>query len=86
MRSLWIPATACMNARWTASSLAQFESGAVRLPILPIRSVFPSIRSWKLTPRPRASDARTRSINRGKSTSHRCGGVYGQWLKQSLHW
>jgi len=49
-------------------------------------SVLPSIRSWNVTPLARASAARARSISRGKSTSHRCGGVYGQWLKQSLHW
>ena len=42
LRSLWMPATACTKARCTASSFAQFESGAVRLPSLPTRSVFPS--------------------------------------------
>jgi hypothetical protein len=31
-------------------------------------------------------EVQERSMSRGKSTAHRCGGVYGQWLKQSLHW
>jgi hypothetical protein len=74
-RSLWMPVTACMNARCTASSFIQFDSGAVRLPTLPTRSALPSMRSCTVTPCCRASAARARSINRGKSIAHRWGGV-----------
>jgi len=79
-RLRWIPATDCMKARCTASSFIQLDSGAVQLPSLPTRSALPSIRSCNVTPLRRASAARARSISRGKSTAHRCGGVYGQWL------
>jgi len=49
-------------------------------------AVLPSMRSCRETPARLPSAARARSIRRGKSTAQRWGGVYGQWLKQSLHW
>ncbi|PYO57689.1 MAG: hypothetical protein DMD83_07895 [Candidatus Rokuibacteriota bacterium] len=71
--------------RWTGTADIQFETGAVRLPSVPTRSVLPRNRSWSVTPLCRASADRARSIRRGKSTCQRWGGVYGQWLKQSSH-
>ena len=51
----------------------------------PSRSMLPRNRSCRVTPSALARAALARSMSRGKSMSKRCGGVYGQWLKQSLH-
>jgi hypothetical protein len=64
---------------------AKFASGAVADPNGPTVSIAPSQRSCRLTPSAFARTALARSISRGKSMSHSWGGVYGQWLKHSLH-
>ena len=94
-----MPTVASISVRWTGTADIQLEigadvvraplaigDGAVALPSLPTRSVLPRKRSCSVTPFCLASVERARSIRRGKSTCQRWGGVYGQWVKHSLHW
>jgi hypothetical protein len=80
-----MPTAFSMSARCGPNELAQLLSGAVTDPSAPTLSVLASHASWRVTPSCFARAALARSISRGKSMSNRCGGVYGQWLKHSLH-
>ena len=72
-------------ARAGGNAFTQLLTGAVAQPSVPNASASPSQRSWRVTPSRFTRAAFARSIRRGKSMSHWCGGVYGQWLKHSLH-